>query len=105
MASVRDVWMTIAALVSFAFAAVATLQSALPADEVPGTSVLTRSYDNGRTGANLTETHFTPALVATKGLKRIKTFQVDDDPRIEAQPHYVPSVQMPDGKKSITSSL
>jgi hypothetical protein len=56
MASVRDVWMAIA--VSFAFAAVAALQSALPADEAPGTSVLTRSYDNGRTGANLTETHF-----------------------------------------------
>jgi hypothetical protein len=52
MASVRDVWM----------AAAATLQSALPADEVPRTSVLTRSYDNGRTGANLTETHFSRPL-------------------------------------------
>lgn len=63
------------------------------------TPVLTRSYDNGRTGANLTEATLTPALVASKGLKRIRSFNIDDDPRIEAQPLYVPNLQMPDGKK------
>ncbi len=99
MISVRDIRMAVAAFGVGAFAAATTCQSARAADEAPGTVVLTRSYDNGRTGANLTETHFTPALVASKGLTRIKTFQVDDDPRIEAQPLYVPGVQMPDGKK------
>ena len=63
------------------------------------TAVLTRSYDNGRAGANLTETIFTPALVANKGLRRVRSFTIDDDPRIEAQPLYVPNLQMPDGNK------
>ncbi len=63
------------------------------------TPVLTRSYDNGRTGANLTETTLSPALVASKGLKRIRSFNIDDDRRIEAQPLYVPNLQMPDGNK------
>jgi hypothetical protein len=63
------------------------------------TAVLTRSYDNGRTGANLTETTFTPTLVSNKGLKRVRSFTIDDDPRIEAQPLYVPNLLMPDGNK------
>ncbi|MBZ5620897.1 MAG: hypothetical protein LAQ69_19530 [Acidobacteriia bacterium] len=62
------------------------------------TAVLTRSYDNGRTGANTTETVFTPALLASKGLKRERSFHIPDDPRIEAQPLYVPNVKMPDSK-------
>jgi hypothetical protein len=63
------------------------------------TAVLTRSYDNGRTGANLTETTFTPALVSNKGLRRVRSFNIDEDPRIEAQPLYVSNLQMPDGNK------
>jgi len=69
------------------------------------TAVLTRSYDNGRTGANLTESILTPALVANKGLRRVRSFSIvgdaklPDDPRIEAQPLYVPNLQMPDGQK------
>ena len=63
-----------------------------------GTEVLTRSYDNGRTGANTTETTLTPALVANKGLVRVRSFTIDDDPCIEAQPLYLPNVEMPDGK-------
>jgi len=64
------------------------------------TMVLTRSYDNGRTGANLSETVFTPAIIASKGLKKIKSLSIDDDPRIEAQPLYVPNLTMKmDGKK------
>jgi hypothetical protein len=62
-----------------------------------GIPVLTRSYDNGRTGANLNETLLTPALVAAKGLRRVRSFNIDDDPRIEGQPLYVPNLQMPDG--------
>src|SRR5262245_17999051 len=59
--------------------------------------VLTRSYDNGRTGANTSETVFTPQRVESKGLKRSKSLQIDDDPRIEAQPLYVPHLHMADG--------
>jgi hypothetical protein len=62
------------------------------------TQVVTRSYDNGRTGADLTETLLTPQLVASKGLKRSKSLIIDDDPRIEAQPLYVPNLAMSDGK-------
>ena len=68
------------------------------------TAVLTRSYDNGRTGTNLTETILTPALVASKGFSRVRSFNLSDgdfkdDPRIEAQPLYVPNLKMPDGNK------
>jgi len=62
------------------------------------TAVLTRSYDNGRTGANNSETILTPQLLLNKGLRRLKSLNVDDDPRIEAQPLYVPKLQMQDGK-------
>src|ERR1700730_12789996 len=63
------------------------------------TAVLTRSYDIGRTGRKLTETTFTPALVSNKGLRRVRSFNINDDIRIEAQPLYVPNLQMPDGNK------
>lgn len=63
------------------------------------TPVLTRSYDNGRTGANTTENTFTPQLVETKGLKRVKMLKVSDDPRVEAQPLYVPDLMMKKDKK------
>jgi len=99
MASVRELGVATVALVLGAAATVTNGSSARAADSAPNTAVLTRSYDNGRTGANLNETHFTPALVASKGLKRVKSFQLDDDPRIEAQPLYVPGIQMPDGQK------
>src|ERR1700733_9387607 len=58
------------------------------------TPVLTRSYDNGRTGANTTETTFTPQLVAAKGLRKLKSLSIPDDPRVEAQPLYVPGVRI-----------
>lgn len=61
-------------------------------------AVLTRSYDNGRTGANTSETRFTPATVAN-GLKLLYQLKITDDPRIEAQPLYVPGLTMGDGKK------
>jgi outer membrane protein assembly factor BamB len=62
--------------------------------------VLTRSYDNARTGANLSETTFTPRQVLAQGLtKRFSLYLKNDDPRIEAQPLYVPGITMNDGKK------
>ena len=58
-------------------------------------NVLTRSYGNGRTGANTQETTLTPALVGSNLL--VKQFSLDltnDDPRIEAQPLFVSGVQV-----------
>ncbi len=63
------------------------------------TPVLTRSYDNGRTGANASETVLTPALLTAKGLRKIKSLPVPDDPLGLAQPLYVPGLTMQDGKK------
>ncbi len=56
------------------------------------TPVLTRSYDNSRAGANTTESTFTPQLVAAKGLTKVKSLTIPDDPRVEAQPLYVPGL-------------
>jgi hypothetical protein len=61
-------------------------------------AVLTRSYDNGRTGANTEEHAFTPAAIQARGIKKAFSLSITgDDPRIEAQPLYVPDVKMPDG--------
>jgi outer membrane protein assembly factor BamB len=63
-------------------------------------AVLTRSYDNNRTGANTNEQSLTPAAIQTRGLRRVFSLKVEgDDPNIEAQPLYVPDVQMSDGTK------
>ena len=59
------------------------------------TALLTRSYDDGRTGANTSERTLTPQLLESKGLRRFKSLTVNDDPRIEAQPLYIPHLQMP----------
>jgi hypothetical protein len=61
-------------------------------------AVLTRSYDNGRTGANTGERMFTPAAIKARGIKRAFSLNITgDDPRIEAQPLYAPDVKMADG--------
>lgn len=49
-------------------------------------AVLTRSYDNARTGANTHEKSFTPASISTDGLKKAFSLKLEgDDPRVEAQ--------------------
>jgi hypothetical protein len=58
---------------------------ALVAPGVSQTAVLTRSYDDARTGANISETVLTPANVSN-GLKKLFSLDIPDDPRIEAQP-------------------
>jgi outer membrane protein assembly factor BamB len=67
------------------------------------TPVLTRSYNNERTGANLTESVLTPDAVTRMGLDRLRLPLAGeppiDDPRIEAQPLYMPSLLMQDGKR------
>jgi outer membrane protein assembly factor BamB len=62
------------------------------------TSVLTRSFNNARTAWNQTETRLTPKLVG--GNLMVKLFSLvltGDDPRIEAQPLYVPGLKGSDG--------
>jgi hypothetical protein len=64
------------------------------------TSVLTRSYNNARTGANIKESVMTPAKVLSQGLTKAFSLSVSaDDPRIEAQPLYVPGELMSDGAR------
>ena len=82
---VLGIWMPVALAIAGAFAEAAT-------------PVLTRSYDNGRTGANTSETVLTPAVVS-QGLRKLFSLRVTDDPRIEAQPLYVPGLTMNDGQK------
>ena len=54
--------------------------------------VLTRSYDNHRTGANTSEKILTTGNVGSLKRLRVLTLDADDDPRIEAQPLYVPGL-------------
>jgi hypothetical protein len=79
----------------FIFAALCLLIGSLAISQ---TAVLTRSYDNARTGANTSERILTPERVQ-KGLRRVKRFIVDDDARIEAQPLYVPNLKLSDGSR------
>ena len=61
--------------------------------------VLTRAYDNSRTGATTTETVLTQASVGTRGIKRLASLTMTGDARgAEAQPLILPSVKMPDGR-------
>lgn len=63
--------------------------------------VLTRSYDNARSGANTQERKLNPANVA--GLHKLREIDLDpgDDPRIEAQPLYVPQLAMTNGTHDV----
>jgi len=61
-------------------------------------AVLTRSYDNARTGSNTQETVLTPAQVSQHGMKKLFSLQLSGDAvGIEAQPLIVPDVTMADG--------
>ncbi len=66
--------------------------AAAPHGVVP---VLTRSYDNIRSGANLQETILTPAAVRQKGLTKLFSLAIPDDARgCEGQPLIVPAVNV-----------
>jgi outer membrane protein assembly factor BamB len=64
-------------------------------------SVLTRSYDNSRSGANTLEKNLTPANVASVHKLRELALDPGDDPRIEAQPLYVPQLVTANGKHDV----
>jgi hypothetical protein len=62
-------------------------------------SVLTRAYNNARTGANLEESVLTAAAVRSRGIKRLFSLQLPGDRRgAEAQPLIVPAVRFPNGQ-------
>src|SRR5262245_26347748 len=59
-------------------------------------SVLTRSYDNARTGAITNETVLSPEAIKSRGIVKTNSLVLGtDDPKIEAQPLYVPGLMMP----------
>jgi PQQ enzyme repeat len=61
-------------------------------------AIVTRSYDNTRSGANIEETILTPAAVRTRGVKQLFSLALPGDARgCEAQPLVVPRVQVADG--------
>ena len=60
--------------------------------------VTTRSYNAARTGANVQEGVLTPHVLGRNFMVKHLSLRVDDDPRIEAQPLYVPGIKMSDGK-------
>src|SRR5262249_30299504 len=62
--------------------------------------VLTRSYNNARTGANSSETTLTPAAVGSSGLRKLFSLTMTGDTRgAEAQPLIVTDITMPDGNQ------
>ena len=66
--------------------------AAAPRGVVP---VLTRSYDNIRSGTNLRETVLTPAAVRQKGMRKLFSLAIPDDARgCEGQPLIVPGVNV-----------
>lgn len=62
--------------------------------------MLTRSYTNGRDGANTSENILTAAAVRGRGIKRLFSLELPEDARgAEAQPLLVPDVSLPHGRK------
>jgi outer membrane protein assembly factor BamB len=60
--------------------------------------VLTRSYNNSRTGVNDQESVLTPDAVGTRGIAKLFSLPVPDDPRgVEAQPLIVPDLRLANG--------
>ena len=75
------------------------LSTICPAQMVP---VLTRAYDNDRSGANSQETTLTQASIKAKGVRRITTIPVYGDARgMEAQPLVLPRVQTAKGVRDV----
>ncbi len=60
-------------------------------------AVITRAYDNTRSGANTQETLLTPAAIRQRGIKRLFTLALPGDARgCEAQPLIAPGVTLAD---------
>src|SRR5271165_2846057 len=61
-------------------------------------SITTRSYDSARTGANDQETILSATAVRTRGIAKLFSITVPDDPRLEAQPLAVGGVRLASGQ-------
>jgi outer membrane protein assembly factor BamB len=61
-------------------------------------SITTRSYDLARTGANDHETVLSASAVGTRGIAKLFSIQIPDDPRLEAQPLALGGVRMANGQ-------
>jgi hypothetical protein len=61
-------------------------------------SVTTRSYDNARTGATDHETALSATAVRTRGIVKLFSMPIPDDPRLDAQPLAVGGVRMASGQ-------
>jgi hypothetical protein len=60
--------------------------------------VITRSYNNARTGVNDQESELTPDRVGSRGIAKLFSLPVPDDARgVEAQPLIVPDVRLANG--------
>ncbi len=77
----------------------AALALAFPLALCGATPVLTRAYDDGRTGSNTSESKLVAKEVAGRQMKILKRLDIPDDPRLEAMPLYVPGINMKDGKQ------
>ncbi len=78
--------------------AIASLICLCPVSFAQSTPVLTRGYNNARTGANLSETQITQATIKAKGITRRGSLVMQGDERgIEAQPLIATKVPMDDG--------
>jgi hypothetical protein len=61
-------------------------------------SISTRSYDSARTGANDQETILSATAVRTRGIAKLFSMTVPDDPRLEAQPLAIEGVRLANGQ-------
>jgi hypothetical protein len=61
-------------------------------------SITTRSCDLARTGVNNSETVLTAAAVREKGIVKLFSIPIPDDPRLEAQPLAVGGVRLANGQ-------
>ena len=62
------------------------------------TSITTRSYDTARTGAIDTEAVLSATAVRTRGIAKLFSMAIPDDPRLEAQPLAVGGVRLANGQ-------
>ena len=61
-------------------------------------SVVTRSYDFYRTGANDEEVTLSASAVRARGIAKLFSMSIPDDPRLEAQPLAVGNVRLSNGE-------
>ena len=61
-------------------------------------SITTRSYNTARTGANNTETVLSASAVSARGIAKLFSMSIPDDPRLEAQPLAVGGVHLANGQ-------